>query len=299
LPHPADVARHQELHEVAGGLVALLALHDHFVDVAVVDVADRAFDEVAVAVDERRGAALQRPVANLVPEAGEIVEVPLDLGLGARQARRPDDAAHAVRQVQVGHDLLQALPVGAVRDLPADTAAMRGVGHQHAIAAREAQIGGERRALVASLFLDDLDEQHLAAADHVLDLVAAPQILALAPELVGGVFLRRALGGLGSGGGVLVVGLALLAFLVIAARLGFLGIPLVVVAIAVAGLLGGAQALLLSRVLGFLAQQRLAILLRDLVIVRVDFGESQEAVPVAAVIDERRLQRRFDPRDLG
>jgi hypothetical protein len=49
-------------------------------------------------------------------------------------------------------------------------------GHQHAIAAGEAQIGGERRALVAALFLDDLDQQHLTAADHVLDLVAAAQI---------------------------------------------------------------------------------------------------------------------------
>jgi hypothetical protein len=44
-----------------------------------------------------------------------------------------------------------------------------------------------RRALVAALFLDDLDQQHLAAADHVLDLVAAAQILPLAPQLVGGI----------------------------------------------------------------------------------------------------------------
>ena len=36
---------------------------------------------------------------------------------------------------------------------------------------------------------------------------------------------------------------------------------------------------------------------RDLVIVRVDFRKGEEAVPVSAVIDERRLQRRLDPRD--
>ncbi len=49
----------------------------------------------------------------------------------------------------------------------------------------------------------------------------------------------------------------------------------------------------------FLGEQRLPVGDRDLVVVRVDFGEGQEAVAVAAVIDERRLQRRFDPGDLG
>ena len=74
---------------------------------------------------------------------------------------------------------------------------------------------------------------------------------------------------------------------------------LIIVAVAVAGVLGGAQALLLGGVLGLLAQQRLAVLARDLVIIGVDFGEGQEAVAVAAIIDERRLQRRFDPGYLG
>src|SRR4051812_20425864 len=66
---------------------------------------------------------------------------------------------------------------------------MAGVGHQHAIAAGQRQIGGQRRALVAALLLDDLDEQHLAAPDDVLDLVAAAQRLALLAELVGGALL--------------------------------------------------------------------------------------------------------------
>ncbi len=54
-----------------------------------------------------------------------------------------------------------------------------------------------------------------------------------------------------------------------------------------------------ARVALFLRDQRLPVGDRDLVVVGVDFGERQEAVAVAAVIDERRLQRRFDPRDLG
>ena len=38
---------------------------------------------------------------------------------------------------------------------------------------------------------------------------------------------------------------------------------------------------------------------RDPVVIGMDFAERQEAVAVAAVIDERRLQRRLDPGHLG
>ena len=46
--------------------------------------------------------------------------------------------------------------------------------------------------------------------------------------------------------------------------------------------------------LAFLAQQCLAVLARDLVIVGMDFAEREKAVAIAAIFDERRLQRRFD-----
>ena len=45
----------------------------------------------------------------------------------------------------------------------------------------------------------------------------------------------------------------------------------------------------------FLRDQGLAISDWDLVIVGMDFREGQEAMAIPAVIDERRLQRRFDP----
>ena len=68
----------------------------------------------------------------------------------------------------------------------------------------------------------------------------------------------------------------------------------VVVIVAVA-----AQPLFLGGMLGLFAQQRVAVGLGDLVVIGVDFREGEEAVAIAAVIDERRLQRRFDPRNLG
>ena len=71
-------------------------------------------------------------------------------------------------------------------DLAADAAAARGVGHQHRIAAGERQIGGQRRALGAALFLDHLHQHHLPALDHFLDLVLA----AVARRAVGHLFQR-------------------------------------------------------------------------------------------------------------
>ena len=51
--------------------------------------------------------------------------------------------------------------------------------------------------------------------------------------------------------------------------------------------------------LGFLAQQGFAVGDGDLVVVRVDFVEGEEAVAVAAILDEGRLQRRLNARHLG
>jgi hypothetical protein len=45
--------------------------------------------------------------------------------------------------------------------------------------------------------------------------------------------------------------------------------------------------------------QRLTVGDRDLVVVGVDFAEGEEAMPVAAILDEGGLKRRFYARDLG
>ena len=51
-----------------------------------------------------------------------------------------------------------------------DTPPPRGiVGHQHEVAAGQADKRGERRPLVAALVLVDLDDEFLALAHHILD----------------------------------------------------------------------------------------------------------------------------------
>src|SRR5207237_1445204 len=78
---------------------------------------------------------------------------------------------------------------------------------------------------------------------------------------------------------------------VVGGGLGFI----LVVAVGLAGGRGGMVLLLL----GLLAQQRLPVGDRDLVVVGMDLVESEEAVAVAAVLDERRMQRRLNAGHLG
>ena len=182
--HPPRVTGHQHFHEGFGRLVAILALDDDFLDFLVVDVPDRALDEVTVRMDQRRRRRGEGLFADLVPDAGEIVEVTLDLGLGAAHASGAHDQAHRLGQLEIGDHVFQALAIAGRADLAADPAAAGAVGHQHGVTAGKAQIGCERRALVAAFFLDDLDKQHLAALDDVLDLVAATQRHALGAHFV-------------------------------------------------------------------------------------------------------------------
>ena len=263
--HLGGVAGHQHRHEAVRGVETAAAFHKHLIDLAIVDVADGALDETRIFMNQRRGLAGQGLLADLVPEAGKIIEIAADIGGAALQAGGAHDGAHAVRQVQIGHHLLQALAIGRVGNLARNAATVRGVGHQHAVATGEAEIGGERCALGAALFLHHLDQHHLAAADDFLDLVTAAQRHALATQRI-----RR--------------------FIMMAP--GFQHIIGFITLFAVVAMIVGGQ-------FGFLAQQGVAIFLGDLIIIGVDFGKCQEAVAVAAVFHERRLQRRFNPGHLG
>ena len=72
---------------------------------------------------------------------------------------------------------------------------------------------------------------------------------------------------------------------------------------AVAATAAAARALLFFLVVAVVAlvfgKQSLPVGDRDLVVIRVDFAERQEPVPVAAVVDEGSLERGLYARDLG
>ena len=56
---------------------------------------------------------------------------------------------------------------------------------------------------------------------------------------------------------------------------------------------------LLALAQGFLLEKRLPIRDRNLIIVRMNFGEGEKTVAIAAIVDESGLEGRLDAGDLG
>ncbi len=171
--HAADVARHQRLHERLGRLVAFLAFDEDFVDVPGVEIADSPLDQIPFLVDQRRRGRFQRVFADFFPQPHQVLEIALDLGHAALHARGAQNDRHPVGHLKLVHDALETLAVGGAGDPARDSPAAVRVRHQDAVTSGERQIRRQRRALGAALFLDHLDQQHLPALDHFLDLVVA------------------------------------------------------------------------------------------------------------------------------
>ena len=186
LLHPLGMARGQHAHEGLRGLVGLVAFDLHVFDVAGVEVANRPLDQIGFFVDQGGRGGAQREFADFVPKPDQIFEIALHLRLAALAAGGAHDDRHAGGQLEILDDRLQALAVARTGDLARNPAAAVGVGHQHAISSGKRQIRGQRRALIAALFLCYLHQQNLAPFDDVLDLIAAAE----GPRASRGRFLR-------------------------------------------------------------------------------------------------------------
>src|SRR5690606_17379398 len=90
---------------------------------------------------------------------------------GTAQAGGTHDQAHVGRGVQAVQRFAQFVALLAL-NAAGNAAGAGGVGHQHQIAAGQADEGGQGRALVATLFLFNLDNDFLAFLRHVLDVDA-------------------------------------------------------------------------------------------------------------------------------
>src|SRR5690606_4452358 len=171
----AGEGRHHLLDEGGGEVVGLAAVDDHLADVGAQVVADGADDDVAFLEQKVGGGGGVRLGLDGVPQLQQVVEVPLQLLGGAADAGGAHDGAHAVGDFQLPQGLPQLAALIPL-DATGDAAGAWIVGHQHQVAAGEADEGGEGRAFVAALFLVDLDDDFGAFLDHILN--AHPALLA-------------------------------------------------------------------------------------------------------------------------
>ena len=184
----AGMLRHHVVHELAGLLVDVVGIDQDVADLRAEVVAQGAHHQVGFLVDQESALAGLGGAVDGVPQLEQVVQVPLQFGRGAADAGGARDDAHALRVLELVHRLLQLGAILAL-DAAAHATATRVVGHQHHIAAGQRDEGGQGRALVATLFLLDLDQQLLAFLDHVVDACLADRHAF--GEVLAGDFLER------------------------------------------------------------------------------------------------------------
>ncbi len=184
----AQGLRHHLLHEFAGGLVELLGVHQNLADIGTQVVAQGAHDQARFLVDQERGRLGQRRFGDRLPDLQQVIQVPLQLFGIAADAGGADDHAHVVGDVQLVQRFLQRSAVFALDATRNATGGGR-VRHQHHVAAGQRDERGQGGALVATLFLVDLDHHFLPFTQQLADgrlVVVDPGL-----EVIAGDFLQR------------------------------------------------------------------------------------------------------------
>ena len=126
-----------------GGLQVIA--HD-VVHVVGKEVTGGAFDEVGFAVDALRGRLRGELLFHLAPLGQKHGEVAYKVAETLPLSYRTHDDAHALRHVELLHNLAQTLAFLRVINLAGDTELV-GERHEHDVAARQGDVGGNAGAL--------------------------------------------------------------------------------------------------------------------------------------------------------
>ena len=153
---PQVLRRHETLHVLAAALEGRRIVQQYFAHVVRQVIAQCAGDRVTFLIDEEGALAVLRGGRDGIPVGTHVVEVPLEFLGGATDAGSAHDGAHTVGNLQRIHRLAGDLAVLAF-NTAGDATGTRVVRHQHQEAAGETDERGQGCALVAALFLLDLD----------------------------------------------------------------------------------------------------------------------------------------------
>ena len=134
---------------------------------------------------------MQRQLADLLPQALQILIVTLDLGLCPLGPCRAHDQTCPLGHLDLACDGLQLFTVSGIGDLAADPTTACGIRHQDAVATGKAEVCGQRSTLVATLFFYNLNQKDLAHLDHFLNFIAPRTLLAGTADLFGRVIVSN------------------------------------------------------------------------------------------------------------
>ena len=125
------------------------------------------------------------------PHPEEVVDVRLQLLGGAADPGGAHDETDVLSGMSESAERFPKLRALVALHPSRDSSRSRVVRHQDQVAAREADERGERRSLVAALFLLDLDDDLLAGGHRFLDREAAVLAIPRIPQVLAGDLLER------------------------------------------------------------------------------------------------------------
>ncbi len=166
--HAVRHVGHHVAHELLRLFIDFVGVDQHFADVRLEVIADRADDERRFLIDQERAVGRLAGAFDRAPQLHQVVQVPLQFIDVAADAGGAGDHRHAWRQVELVHGFAQFLALFTF-DAARHTTTARVVRHQHQVAAGQRDERGQGGALVAALFLFDLDHDFLAFAQRFLD----------------------------------------------------------------------------------------------------------------------------------
>ena len=162
------VMRHHPLHEIVRIRECALAVDEHLADVLAQVVADGAHHHVVFLIDERGRLGRLAGFLNGRLQLQQVIQIPLQFLRAALDARGAHDHAHAIGNVEGTQGFPQGFPIRALY-ASGDAPGAGVVGHEHHVAAGQAEQRGEGGALGAALLLLHLHQELLAGGDEFGD----------------------------------------------------------------------------------------------------------------------------------
>ena len=177
LLHLWRVRRREHFHEIFGFTISCFALNMNSFNIAAEQVADGLFHQACLFKHQRWCHSIQRVFTNLTPNTKQIFKISFDFGFGSLGASGAYNKPHALWYFQILGNGLEAFAVGCVGDFAAYATAACGVGHEHAIAPGQGEVGCKGSTLISTFFFDHLHQNDLATFDDFLNFIMAGFLL--------------------------------------------------------------------------------------------------------------------------
>ncbi len=174
---------------LASQLKHFRVIDQNLTDVLTQVITEGTHDNVAFLVDQERSRAAFCGFLDSFPVLQTEAQVPLQRFGRFAHASGTHDKPHAIRQLKASQRFFQ-LGTVITFDTARDATRARVVWHQHQIAPRQADKGGQCGTFVAALFFINLNDNFLTFTQNIFDVWAAMGVV-VCREIFAGDFFQR------------------------------------------------------------------------------------------------------------